>query len=250
MKTKTKWLLSTAAILFILISAFYVAWQNQASASSAPEKDMLFQLSAFNTFSAGKYSGFMNYSDLAQHGDFGIGTFDSLDGEMLALDGVFYQIPHSGVPRQADPAQTAPYATITYFDVDQTYTLSGVNYTGLKAFLDEKLTDKDAIYALKVSGDYSFVQARSPQKQNEPYPDLTGALKDQAVFNFTSVKATAVGFWFPQCMDGVDYVGYHLHVITADHAAGGHLLDCVIENASVEVDIIKSYQLILPPATA
>jgi acetolactate decarboxylase len=224
-----------------------VVWQQQAtSASTTTKGDMLFQLAAFNTFASGKYAGVMTYSELEQHGDFGIGTFDGLDGEMLAYDGDFYQIPSDGIPRQADPTQTAPYATITYFDVDQTYTVNNLNYTQLKAFLDEKLTDKEAIYAIKVNGEYINALTRSPQKQAEPYLNLTEAIKTQGIFNLNNIEATAVGFWFPKSMDGVDYADYHLHLITKDHTAGGHLLECIIQNATVEVDVIKDYQLILP----
>jgi len=55
-----------------------------------------------------------------------------------------------------------------------------------------------------------------------------------------------VGFWFPASMDGVDYVGYHLHLITDDASAGGHLLDCIIRNATVEIDQTTRYSLVLP----
>ena len=74
----------------------------------------------------------MTYSEIEQHGDFGIGTFDGLNGEMLAFDGVFYQIPSDGMPRVVDPTQTSPHATVTYFDADRSYTVSGLNYTGTK----------------------------------------------------------------------------------------------------------------------
>ena len=41
---------------------------------------------------AGVYDGDLTYQELARHGDFGLGTFEALDGEMIALEGVFYQI--------------------------------------------------------------------------------------------------------------------------------------------------------------
>ncbi|HSV49033.1 MAG TPA: acetolactate decarboxylase, partial [Candidatus Acidoferrales bacterium] len=105
---------------------------------------------------------------------------------------------------------------------------------------------KDTIYAIKVSGDFSYVQARSPAKQSEPYPNLTDALKTQSIFNLTDVSATAVGYWFPSSMNGVDPAGYHIHIMTNDKTAGGHLLECIIDNATIEVDVIKNYNLILP----
>jgi acetolactate decarboxylase len=245
MASKVNWLIASALIIVVAVSAFYVGWQIQPN-TPAKKEDQLFQLAAFNTFSTGQYAGTMSYADLEKHGDFGIGTFDGLDGEMIALDGVFYQIPSSGVPREADPTQTAPYATITYFQADKTLTVSGLNYTGLKAYLDGQLTAKDAIYAIKVNGNFDSAQTRSPEKQTQPYPNINDALKTQHFFSLTSVSATAVGFYFPSSMDGVDYAGYHLHLITSDHTAGGHLLDCTIQNATVEVETINNYNLVLP----
>jgi len=35
--------------------------------------------------------------ELKRNGDFGIGTFNALDGEMIGLDGAFYQIKVDGV---------------------------------------------------------------------------------------------------------------------------------------------------------
>jgi acetolactate decarboxylase len=244
MQTKAKATIVILLCFLIALSAFSVAWQSKPG--SVVDRDTLFQLSAFNTFSFGNYAGIMSYSDLAQEGDFGIGTFDGLDGEMIALNGVFYQIPSDGAPKEVSSTQTTPYATVTFFEVDQEFSVSSFNYTQLKAFLDEKSTSKDAIYAVKVTGLFDWAQTRSPQKQVVPYPNVTEALKTQAVFSLRNVSASAVGFWFPLSMEGVDYAGYHLHLITDDHAAGGHLLDCIIQNAKIEIDQMNRYELVLP----
>ena len=244
MALKSKWLIASALIIVIACSAFL---QYQANSGSTSDRDTLFQLAAFNTFSTGQYAGVMPYSELEKHGDFGIGTFDGLDGEMIALDGVFYQIPSTGTPRKAELTQTTPYATITYFEADKTFTVADLNFTQLKTYLDSQIdTSKDVIYGIKVSGTFDWTQTRSPEKQTEPYQNITEALKTQAVFNLTDVQATAVGFWFPARMSGVDYAGYHVHFITDDMTAGGHLLDCIIKDATITVDIINNYNLVLP----
>jgi len=237
--------ITVVALCFLIgLSVFSVTWQFKPG--SVVDRDVLFQLAAFDTFSLGNYAGTMSYSDLFQKGDFGIGTFEGLDGEMIALNGVFYQILSDGAPKEASSTQTAPYATVTFFEVDQAFSVSSFNYTQLKAFLDEKLTSKDVIYAVKVTGIFDWAQTRSPQKQVVPYPNITEALKTQAVFSLSNVSASSVGFWFPPSMDGVDYSGYHLHLITEDRTAGGHLLDCIIHNAIVEIDQINRYELVLP----
>jgi acetolactate decarboxylase len=242
----SKIVVAFALVIMICTAAFYAVLQFQTDTEDTSNNDTLFQLAAFNTFSAGNYSGFMNYSELAKHGDFGIGTLDGLNGEMLALNGVFYQIPADGKPVQIPPSETAPYATITYFNSDKTLTVADLNYTQLKTQLDNSLPSQDVIYAIKVTGSFDYAQTRSPQKQTQPYPVLADALKSQSVFSLSNVSATAVGFWFPNSMSGVDYVGYHLHLITDDRSAGGHMLDCIIRNATVQIDQINRYDLVLP----
>ena len=51
------------------------------------EHSTLFQVSTSTALVQGVYNGVVTIGELKQHGDFGLGTFDGLDGEMLALDG-------------------------------------------------------------------------------------------------------------------------------------------------------------------
>jgi acetolactate decarboxylase len=60
------------------------------------------------------------------------------------------------------------------------------------------------------------------------------------------VEGTIVGFRCPFFVRGVNVPGYHLHFITADRKAGGHVLDFRIEKAILEVDDTNEFDLILP----
>ena len=51
----------------------------------------LFQVSTSAALVEGLYQGAVQVSRLLGHGDFGLGTFIDLDGEMVVLDGVCYQ---------------------------------------------------------------------------------------------------------------------------------------------------------------
>jgi len=44
----------------------------------------------------GNYDGPATFAQVRRYGNFGIGTVNHLDGEILALDGVFYQITSDG----------------------------------------------------------------------------------------------------------------------------------------------------------
>ena len=45
---------------------------------------------------AGVYAGAVSVQGLLEHGDFGLGTFANLDGEMVVLEGHVYQVQGTG----------------------------------------------------------------------------------------------------------------------------------------------------------
>jgi acetolactate decarboxylase len=228
-----------------MLSGLYVLTVSKAKTAVNENRDILFQISAFNTFSTGKYDGTTSFKELSKHGDFGIGTLNGLNGEMIALNGVFYQIPIDGVPVQINPGALTPYATVTFFDADQILHVNGLNYSELITYIGQSLPDDQKIYAIKVNGTFENAKTRSVPIQTEPYPTLTEAVSHQVVFELSDVSGTAVGFYFPQSMSGVDFAGYHLHFLTDDFTAGGHLLDCIIRDATVTIDCTSKYALVL-----
>jgi acetolactate decarboxylase len=176
-----------------------------------------------------------------------MGTLNGLDGEMIALNGVFYQVPSTGIPRQVNSDELTPYATVTFFETTQTLQITTpTTYQQLTATINQSLPNHDVIYAIKVHGTYNSATTRSPQIQQPPYPNLTHALLTQSIFNLSNVEGTIVGFYFPNSMSGVDYAGYHLHFLTDDLTAGGHLLNCTISNATIELCEINTYTLVIP----
>ena len=52
----------------------------------------LFQYNTLGALMAGLYGGTMTVGELLEHGDLGLGTLDSIDGELIVLDGKAYQI--------------------------------------------------------------------------------------------------------------------------------------------------------------
>ena len=90
------------------------------------EHSTLFQVSTSTALVQGLYDGVVRIGQLKEHGDFGLGTFDGLDGEMLAVDGHFYQLRGGG--QLAEPADDArvPFAVVTQFRPDCRFTIDRV----------------------------------------------------------------------------------------------------------------------------
>src|ERR671932_836140 len=76
----------------------------------------LFQTSTVDALVEGKYEGDISFSELEGRGDFGLGTFDALDGEMVALDGAFYQVRADGRAYEVGKQMKTPFAVVTFFE--------------------------------------------------------------------------------------------------------------------------------------
>lgn len=214
---------------------------------AAQDDDILFQISTIDALMQGVFDGFYSFDDLMAQGDFGIGTFDALDGEMVALDGEYYQVKADGVAYPVHENMTAPFATVTRFDVDQTATVeNAANFSELSRQIDRHLPSPNSFYALRIDGTFPYVRTRSVPAQEKPYPRLADAVKNQSVFNFTNVTGSVVGIWAPDFAKGVNVPGYHLHFITEDRKAGGHILDIQVANATAQVDVTPGFAMQLP----
>jgi acetolactate decarboxylase len=195
----------------------------------------------------GVYDGDLTFAELARHGDFGIGTFDALDGEMIGVDGKFYQIRSDGRVSPVAGAMKTPLAEVTFFKADKIHMIERpVTYQQLTDYITTLLPSPNLLYAIKIEGFFPYVKTRSVPRQHKPYPPLVEVAKKQSVFEFTEVKGVIVAFRYPQYLGGVNMVGYHCHFITADRQGGGHLLDCRVEGATVAVDTIANLDLRLP----
>jgi acetolactate decarboxylase len=96
-------------------------------ASPYPYSDGLYQYSTLQALLEGVYDGDLECGELLKQGNFGIGTFNALDGEMIVLDGKCYQARVDGTIRNAPNGWSTPFATVTPFDEDEILHLGQVS---------------------------------------------------------------------------------------------------------------------------
>ena len=210
-------------------------------------RDILFQTSTISALLEGVYDGHLTCKELKKHGDTGIGTFDALDGEMVMLDGNVYQMKADGAAYPADDSLTTPFAVATLFEPDHALTVSEVkDYEDLKKQLDAMLPTKNALYALRIEGTFSYIRTRSVPRQTKPYPRLIEVARSQPTFEYRDVKGTLIGFRLSDYMEGVNVRGYHLHFIDSERMYGGHLLECQADSIEVHLDRMSQFHMTLP----
>jgi acetolactate decarboxylase len=218
-----------------------------ATAQESRRGDVLYQVSTLEALMTGIYDGQTTFAALAKHGDFGLGTFNALDGEMVALEGRFYQVRANGLISLAAPNQMTPFANVAFFRAQTRFIIENANdLAALQALLDKKLLSHNIFYAVRMTGLFSRVKVRSVPAQKPPYPPLTEVVKHQSVWNYNDLKGSIVGFRFPPYMQGLNTTGYHLHFLDQDRQKGGHLLDAAGAKLVVDVDALHRLDLALP----
>jgi acetolactate decarboxylase len=232
-------------IIFILFLIFLLHCL-PVSAKTAAQKDTLFQVSTIDALLQGLYDGVVTIGELKQHGDFGIGTFNAVDGEMVVLDGKVYQVRADGKACLANDQAKTPFAAVTPFEIDKRSVLDrSVDLKGLAAYLDSLLPTKNIFYAVKITGKFDYIKTRSVPKQNHPYRPLAEVLKNQPTFEFNDVEGTIVGLRCPDYVSGLNVPAYHFHFLTKGRKAGGHLLECRLKNAQIALDYTPNFDLTL-----
>ena len=206
----------------------------------------LFQVSTSRALVQGVYQEAVSSAVLLSHGDFGLGTFDELDGEMVILDGVVYQIRSAGTVHQVDGSAGTPFATVLHFSSDDSISLKSVrSFAELCAICDEHRTSQNLFYAFRVDGVFSYMHTRAMHR-TQSGTSLKLAASTQPEFRFTNVDGTLVGFWSPQFAGSVDIPGYHFHFLSKDRTRGGHVLECAGADLLLQLEAVKELHLSLP----
>jgi acetolactate decarboxylase len=210
----------------------------------------LFQVSTSTALVEGVYGGVVTIGELKQHGSFGLGTFDGLDGEMLALDGRFYQLLGDGTVREASNDARAPFAVVTEFRAERQFTVDRAeSFDDLTAQLDRRRDTGNLFFAVRIDGRFSHVRTRALCKKASGV-SLVDATAHQPEFALTDVTGTAVGFWTPLYARTINVAGWHFHFVTDDRTGGGHLLECQGVHLQVQMQDLADVRIAMPETAA
>ena len=221
----------------------------KAEKTDENNRETIYQVALLQSLTQGYYDGIIKVSELKEHGDIGIGTFEGVNGEMIVLDGTVYQALGDGTVQKADDNETVPFSNVTFFDKDGSVELKDIkNVDALKGKLDSMVekNGRNLFYFIKMNGTFDKMNVRSELKQEKPYKTLDKALEtDQREFNYENVKGTVVALYCPDYMGGLNTPGWHFHFISDDKTKGGHLLDLSFTKATAEYDTTPEFDMYL-----
>ncbi len=157
----------------------------------------------------------------------GLGTFDRLNGELVMIGGTVYRVGTDGTPRPVPSSRSTPFFEAVRFTPQASLRIpAGTECSALTPLIDELAATTTGMVAVRINGTFTTLTARSVPAQSQPYPPLSDVVATQTVFPLEDVRATLVGFRTGSDLLGVGAPGLHLHGLTRDRDAGGHILGC------------------------
>jgi acetolactate decarboxylase len=159
----------------------------------------------------------------------GLGTFDRLDGELVLVGGTVYRVGIDGIPREVDNRLTTPFFQGVRFAPTRSGPVApGTTCAAIANDVTRMAGGSTGVIAVRVRGTFTDLVMRSVAAQPVPYPNLATAVAGQTVFPLGQRRAVLVGFFTGPDFAGVGAPGLHLHGVTADRSAGGHVLSCTV----------------------
>ncbi len=200
-----------------------------------------------NALVEGIYEQNIPFSELKKHGDFGLGTFNDLDGEMVMMDGLIYRVSSDGKVNQiTDETACTPFSCVTFFQPATEETLNQeLSHEEFMNWMKDLMPSPNLFYAFRIEGEFAYVKTRSVPKQ-ENYRPLVEVAAEQPTFEFTNTKGTMIGFYTPPFVPSLNVPGVHLHYLTMDRSSGGHLLECRPRKLMLEMQYLYTLELSLP----
>ena len=210
------------------------------------KENYIYFCSPINALVEGIYEEKIPFTEIKKHGDFGLGTFDHLDGEMVMLDGNIYQMTADGKVKQVNENTLTPFSCVTFYQpLTEEVLEDSLNHQAFLEWLENLLPSRNIFYAIRVVGYFEHVKVRSVPK-TENYKPLVEVAETQPEFEFNHIKGTLAGFFTPSYLSSVSVPGLHLHFISEDFEHGGHLISCQPNGIKVGIQFIPLLKMDLP----
>ncbi len=192
----------------------------------------------------GLYEEDTTIANIKKQGDFGLGAFNDLNGEMVMLEGIAYQLRTDGLTYSVDDAAQMPFACVTFFHPTTVENVEQDLDDGeFKNLLERLLPSKNMFYAIRIDGHFSYIKVWSVHKQDN-YRPITEVRP--TAFDFQSIEGTLVGFYTPKFISSLSMSGYHLHFLSADRRQGGHMFQCRPKKVRISIQFVPELKLNLP----
>jgi len=239
--------------VIVLLAVVSCSSPNKKAINAAQPEATFYQYNIWAAFVNRVFDGHLKVSELKQHGNIGLGSFDHLDGELVMLDGKAYRIREDGTISEGKEEDEIVYADACFSKSDKAVDVdSFTNYTSLRNQLNKQLPSANHFYAFTIYGVFDSVTLGGLHKQSPPYTQgLDVLIPKRPVFKGTNVAGTMVGFYCPQFIGDINTAAYHFHFISDDKKLGGHVMEITSgKKAALKWQKLIRYQFDMPASAS
>ena len=215
------------------------------------KSNKIYQVSTLQALALGYTKHVVTVEELLENGDIGLGTFESVDGEMIILDGVCYQAKDDGSIVRAEDDAGVPFAvagSVKDGKIINMEDMKDIEAIKLKLTLSIDLDfSLNSIHIARIDGWFEKIHARAGAPYRSQHVSLKNILsKTQKDFCFEKLYGTLVCVYFPDYMDGINASGWHMHFISKDKKLGGHVFEAVMSSGECLIQKMDRIDIQLP----
>ncbi|PYH48544.1 acetolactate decarboxylase [Aspergillus saccharolyticus JOP 1030-1] len=205
------------------------------------------QYGIFSALMQGFSSDGATVSDILSKCNHGLGTVCNLNGEIVIVDGEAYHFTPDNQLHKLKPTDHMPMIVATDFQPTMTKTLDTLHMDNLKQALHPFFpTKQNNFIAVRIDATFKKIVYRIGGPQMRPREPLLELAQRQVVKTYENIAGTLFGFYSPPYTNGICVAGFHLHFLSADRSAGGHILEFEAENAVLNAAVNRHVHLELP----
>lgn len=225
--------------LFVLL----VIWTKFAFSATST----LYQYGLLTDALHGQYNQITTVANIARYSDFAMGAGIGL-GELIGVDGNFYLTDSYGHLRHLKKSDRVSFASAAKFKPEYNLGFS-ISYISSLAQLEDQieqsLPDKNIMYAIKITGYFDKLHARSEDIDTVPYTPIVKWMQfHQHEFDCDEQKSTIVMFRIPAELSNLG-VKYHAHFVNESRTLGGHVFNVVAMHHDLNVEITPLYKAVV-----
>jgi len=206
---------------------------------------VMYQIGLVPAFLNGIYVSDYSFKKLATHGDYGLGTVNQLNGEMIAVDGKFYCIDEHGVAQEIAETECTPFSVVSFFKPTIVQEIQNINdLNQLNQTLLGMMDNINLFYMFRIDGEFSSVQLRSETchcTQDKPLAKLL--VECQKKYELPHTKGSIVATYSPSYANQMCIQAFHYHFINEQRSTGGHVFDLKVKQANISLQPIENFQL-------
>lgn len=199
----------------------------------------VYSFSSISALIKGDYYPNFTSKQILNKGNFGLGTFEGLNGELILIKDNVYQLVDNTNITLCDDQAKIPFACVCEFNYkDFELKFKNTNKKELEEKLLSLIDSKNHVQAFYAKVNFKKIYSRTVRKQEKPYKEMTEIINSQSELDIENIDAELVGFYTPSIFSKIGVEGFHWHYLSTDKKYGGHVFDMEINEIEL---VINSY---------